>query len=180
MSWEEIGILVQILGTLAVFVSLIYLAIQVRQASKIAQASTRQAISDSIMGPPANFLQSESFRTAFLTHLDDKELNPDQALQLHVYCYITLKSWENMHYQHKHGMITKEEWIPIRKNLKFLIGVKMWKEYWTRENELFSPDFQKEIEGILSEIAREDEAVHAKTIAHLKNDEGKDSKVDIS
>ena len=152
MTWEEIGILIQILGTIAVFVSLVYLAIQVRQNSKIARAATRHAISETIMGPPTNFLQSESFRTAFLAHVDGKKLTPDQVVQLHVYSYITLKSWENMFYQYEQDMISPKEWIPIRKNLEYILRIPMWKEYWEKESEIFSSTFRGEVEAILSEV----------------------------
>ncbi len=94
------------------------------------------------MAPPNNFIQSKSFRRSFLAHLDGKALKPEQLLQLKIYCYMTLRSWENIHYQFRSGMLSNEEWKPFRKNLKLLLQISMYKEYWHREKEIYAPAFR--------------------------------------
>ena len=95
LNWEAIGAIGEILGATAVFASLIYLASQIRQNTRTARSTTRQAIAETIMAPPNNFLQSESFLRSFLAHINGEELTSEQQMQLQAYCYITMKSWEN-------------------------------------------------------------------------------------
>ena len=48
MGWEAIAAIGQMLGSIAVFVTLGYLAVQVRQASKTAQRALSQGRSDAV------------------------------------------------------------------------------------------------------------------------------------
>ena len=169
MSLEEISALIQILGTFAVFASVIYLAIQVRQSSKIAQSAARHAILETIMSPPNNFIQSKSFAKAFIAQLNGEPISPEQALQLQVYCYMTLKSWENMHYQYRNGMLTNEEWVPMRENLRLLMQMSVWQDYWGREKHIYSPYFKSEINSILREIESTGSDNMPEAVAHLQN-----------
>jgi hypothetical protein len=168
MSWEAISAIVQILGTFAVFASLIYLAVQVRQNTKIARSATRHAITETIMGPPNNWLQSKELRRAFLDHLNGKEMSPDQAFQLQIYGYMTLKSWENIHYQYRQGMLSPEEWVSFRQNLKLLMQIRFWQEYWSREKNIYTPVFSQEVESILEEINGSEDEDLPKAVSHLK------------
>ena len=109
------------------------------------------------MGPPNNFLQSDSFRKSFLAHLNGEDLNPDQAFQLHAYAYITMKSWENMHYQYQSGMLTDEDWQPLRANLHFILSSHVWRDYWRREQQIYSRAFREEVDQIISELVAKKE-----------------------
>ncbi|NNF22896.1 MAG: hypothetical protein HKN67_13225 [Saprospiraceae bacterium] len=170
MNWEAISTIIQILGTFAVFASLVYLAIQVRQNSQIAQSSVRHAIAETIMSPPNNFIQSDSFRHAFIAHLNGKKITPDQELQLQVYCYMTLKSWENIYYQYQNGMLSNEEWRPMRENLKLVMQVIFYRTYWKREKHIYSSNFASEIDSILLEIENTGDHKLPKALAHLYKD----------
>lgn len=44
MNWNAVGAIAEVLGAVGVIVSLLYLAIQVRQGTKVAKAATRQAL----------------------------------------------------------------------------------------------------------------------------------------
>ena len=158
MNWDAIGAIAEALGAIAVVATLIYLAIQIRQNTQATRSATRHAITESIMGPPNNFLQSKSFRKTFLAHVNSEDLDPDQSLQMQIYCYITMKSWENMHYQYRNGMLTEEEWQPLHVNLRVILQMPYWRDYWGREQELYSKPFRKEVDQILSELeGREDQ-----------------------
>jgi len=157
MNWEAISAIADILGAIAVVITLVYLALQVRQNTQATRASTRHAATEFIMGPPNNFLQNESFRKSFLAHLNGEDLDPDQAFQLQVYGYITMKSWEDMHYQYRSGLLTEDEWQPLHANLKFILHSSVWQDYWKREQHIYSKPFRDEVDRILSELAEKED-----------------------
>jgi len=159
MNWEAIGAIAEALGAMAVVATLIYLALQIRQNTQATRSATRHAITESIMGPPNNFLQSESFRKTFLAHVNGEDLDPDQSLQLQIYCYITMQSWENMHYQYRNGMLTEEEWQPLHVNLSVILQMQYWRDYWGREQQFYSKPFREEVDQILSELGGKEDQI---------------------
>jgi heme/copper-type cytochrome/quinol oxidase subunit 1 len=118
MNWEAIAAIGELIGAVAVVVTLIYLAAQIRHNTKTTKAATRQAISDSAITPAQNFFTDSEFRKALNENINGKELNPDQFLYLQAYCYTNFRVWENIHYQYRAGMLSDEELASFRKNLK--------------------------------------------------------------
>ncbi len=57
-----------------------------------------------------------------------------------------------MHFHYRSDMLSDEEWHGFRQNLKALLQIKAFEEFWTREREVFSQAFRREVERILEEI----------------------------
>ena len=154
-NWGAIGAVGEILGAIAVFASLIYLAVQIRQNTQTTRSAARQAISESVMALPMNFIQTDEFVKAFNAKVHGEQLDRDQALKLEAFSYLTLRSWENIHYQYRSGMLDDEEWRSFRYNLKSLLQMPMHQEYWAREGAIFTDAFRNEIETIYEELSVE-------------------------
>ena len=153
MNWDAIGAIGEIIGALAVVITLAYLAIQIRQNTKVAQASTRQGVTNSAM-EGGKFIAECPDIAVFLQKLNSgEELEPHELMRLNALAYFSTRNWENIHYQYLQGMLTENEWAAFRKNLKILYQGKLWQDYWDREKEIYTDIFKKEIEALLKEIA---------------------------
>jgi hypothetical protein len=152
VNWDAVGALGEVVGAIAVVASIVYLAMQVRENTRSSRSATRQAISDAIVAANMIWAQSESFSQVFQDHLDGKELPEHQALQLSGYCYAYLRNWENVHYQYRSGMLSDEEWRGFRLNVKALLQVSAFRDFWAREREVFSLAFRREVEGLVGEL----------------------------
>lgn len=152
MNWDAIAALSQVAAALAVAASLVYLAKQVRDSARSSRSATRQSIVDSILTVNTILPQSESFIRAFRAHLDGRELEPHQALQLSAFCYLYLRTWENVHFQYRSGMLSDEDWRGFRQNVKALMQVKAFQDFWARESAVFSEAFRHEVAALLDEI----------------------------
>ena len=155
MNWEAISTVSEVIGAIAVVVSLIYLAVQIRQNTHMSKSATRQAIADAIARPPSDFFTDADFTRNFLRHLEGESLDTDQVLQLQAYCYVTLRTWENVHYQYRSGMLNEDEWKALQHNVKALLQVPIWRDYWERERDIYSSPFRREIDALLAELADE-------------------------
>ena len=165
MNWEAISTVSEVIGAIAVVVSLIYLALQVRQNTQMSKSETRQTIADALTRPPSDFFTDPGFARNFLKHIDGENLEAEQVLQLQAYCYITLRTWENIHYQYRSGMLNEDEWEALHRNVKALLQAPMWRDYWEREREIYSSPFRKEIDTALAELADEP-ALMPKSMIH--------------
>ena len=70
MNWEAISAIADIIGVIAIVVSLIYVSIQIRQNTKVARAATRQAIADSTESLGNDLLNSAEMAEIFVKHMN--------------------------------------------------------------------------------------------------------------
>lgn len=112
MDWNAIGALAEIIGALAVVVTLIYLAGQVRQATRATQAANFQAAS----ALEQEFLlvlgQDAATARTWTTYMfaDPVTLPEDERMQAAFLMGSLLRRLENVYHQHELGTITDDAW----------------------------------------------------------------------
>ena len=141
MNWAAIGAVSEVVAAVAVVVSLVYLATQIRQANKTARATTRNAIAES-----AQALSQDVINNA------DK-LDAVEMLRMQGRCYRDMRHWENIYYQVREGLLTAEEWSGFRKNLAALFEIEAYRDYWDSEADLYSAAFREQIDVIFQETS---------------------------
>ena len=151
MNWEAISAIADIIGVIAIVVSLIYVSIQIRQNTKVARAATRQAIADSTESLGNDLLNSAEMAEIFVKHMNGEELEPPEYLRLQARCYRDMQHWENIHYQFCEGLVTPDQWKGFRKNLITLLGIEAYRDYWENEASHFSERFQAEMLSVIKE-----------------------------
>ncbi len=83
MNWESIGVIAEVIGVIAIFVSLVYLAVQVRQSNLIAAAEAERDILQSWMHGLEGFVDSDRTTEFFLKGLADFDgLSPVEKTRL--------------------------------------------------------------------------------------------------
>ena len=83
MNWESIGVIAEVIGVIAIFVSLVYLAVQVRQSNLIAAAEAERDILQSWMHGLEGFVDSDRTTEFFLKGLADFDvLTPVEKTRL--------------------------------------------------------------------------------------------------
>lgn len=142
----------EFLGSIGVIATLIYLAIQIRQNTRVAQASTRQAIAESAQALTRDFLDSREMAEIFVRHLGGEKLDSVDKLRLEGRCYRDMRHWENIYYQLRHGLLEPDEWSGFRNNLAVLFEVQAYRDYWQAESALYGDAFRGEVESIRSQL----------------------------
>ena len=159
MDWAAIGAVSEVIAAVAVVISLVYLATQVRQATKIARATTRNAIAESAQALSQDVIDNADMAEIFVKHLNGEELNAVEMLRLQGRCYRDMRHWENIFYQVREGLLTNEEWSGFRKNLAALFEIDAYRDYWVSEAGLYSEAFREQIDALLKEISENAEGV---------------------
>ena len=155
MSWEAIGAVGEILGALGVIITLIYLSFQIKEGIRTSRAATRQAISDSLYSLPKATYSDAEFRKTLIAATEGKSLDTDQTVQLNAYCFAAFRMYENIHYQHRNGMLSDSEWASFRLNLKAVLQIGAWRDYWDREKEIYTQAYRDEVDLMINELERE-------------------------
>ena len=158
MNWEAIGAVGEILGAAGVIATLAYLAVQIRQNTRMARAATRQELAGQMQLLASDLVTVEGMACILQNHLEGKELTPTEYLRLQARAFRDFRFWDNAFFQYSQGLLTDDEWRGFRENLKVILQIEAYSNYWSRERSLFSSAFQNEVASVLKEpldVARE-------------------------
>ena len=152
LNWEAIAAVGEIVGAAGVIGSLLYLATQIRQSTRVARAATRQALSRDLQALASDLVTGDDIARIFHAHIAGETVQPHELVRLQARAYRDFHFWDNAHYQFCEGMLSEDEWRGIRENLKQLVlYVEAYRDYWDGERSSYSSRFQKEVDLMLSE-----------------------------
>ena len=148
MNWEAIGAVGEIAGAAAVFASLIYLSLQIRQNTRAIRGSAERetvSLQQSALQPVAASLELAGVHGRALFQFS--EMSPAEQIQFHRTMTALFQSFESAHYQHGANLIGGGIHVRVVKNMKGWFrfpGVNAWWDTWSRE---YSDEFKAFIEN---------------------------------
>ena len=133
MNWDAVGAIAESVGALGVIVSLIYLALQVRQNTKQVQLSRFQETSSSLQDGFAPIYQPGNPEIWHRGHYRPDELDEQEALTFRLLMERQLYNVQNVVYQHEHGLIDQNLFESTISQMRELLietpgGSTFWKE----------------------------------------------------
>ena len=171
MNWEAASTIAEIVGAGGVIASLIYLAIQIRQHTRMAMAETRQAIAESTEKLGDDLINNGDMAEILVKHLSGGELNAVEKLRLQARCYRDMQHWENIHYQFNEGFVAEDQWLGFRKNLATLLVIDVYRDFWEHEASHYSDAFQAEVASILDQSGSNE--VSASILSRFRDTNGR-------
>jgi hypothetical protein len=148
MTIEQMGSIGEVIGGIAVLVTLIYLAIQMRQNTQMMRAAAHHSVNE--LGVHINLAlgtDPEASRVLQLGSENYKELDPHQRLMFHLMMRANFSGAEDFYIQAREGLLDIGMWESRKLSMtRYLLqpGVQIW---WGRNRDLFSPDFVKDLSG---------------------------------
>ncbi len=152
MTLQDLGNVGEFLGAVAVLVSLIYLALQIRQNTTTVRAGTSAAISESL----ARLLEvvGSDPRTARLWIRGlggDPSLDPWDVLQFGLLFGSYMRRIENAYYQQLRGFVDSEQWQTTERTLSSVMGAMGGKSWWARSRHIYSDRFAMYVDTCIAE-----------------------------
>ena len=135
--------LAEILGTSAIIVSLIYVAIQIRQHTRATKLSTAQNISSDLREALSVIANDMSMASIHLRAMKDvASLAPEEKHRFYIYMNNIYKVYENAYYQNLQGALDPHMWEGIVGNLLVAKGTSGYKSVWHDRKQIFSQAFR--------------------------------------
>ena len=146
MNWDALSAIAETIGVVGVIVSLIYLAIQLKENTNIARSQSRQSISEFIQ-KIAEIRTTHADRMAKLQSSTDLT-DADREFLTWIHCQVLLLG-EMYHYQFHLGLMPASHWRPFVKFFKGYSTALGFRDAWQVFEENFAEEFrdwvQKEI-----------------------------------
>jgi len=152
MNWEAAGAIGEIIGALAVFLTLIYLALQIRQNTKAVQASAVDASISKVTSVRQSMYESAEIAGIYIAGI----ANPDDLDELsrtrfRLLMHNILLAISNIYSQTNFAGLSSSMWesqlVLLRRVVTSPGGRWFWKEYQLE----FDEAFRGQIEAILQD-----------------------------
>ena len=142
----------EFIGSIAVVVTLGYLAIQIRQSTVVARSAVRQGITEMTVYQVSDLVTNRDVAKRFMDAIVGREVDELDSFQLQARCYIEFRRFENIHYQYRNGMFDDSEFYAEKSTWKSLINRnKAFARNWCSTRQNYSPEFAAEINNMLAD-----------------------------
>ncbi len=157
MEWtvQDLGALGEFVGSVVVLVTLVHIALQVRQSNRLAVAASYQARTDSNIELISILLSSPGGPSTVTALFENQPLNQEQQGFTDWYSEANFVYYENNHFQHTLGLVDAEHWQATRNSIKRILTKDAVRDYWARNSHTYRESFQSEVDNILNRIGAE-------------------------
>ena len=146
---DALGNLGDFLGGVGVVVTLLYLAVQIRQNTRSSRTQSYQAAVTSVSDQTFNVWMNADAAHVFQSGLFDFEaLSPFERNQFTGILAAMVRNHENIHYQYKSGAIDRSLWSGWEWRIAStfsLPGVQTW---WGAQKNAYSEEFQAFVDSL--------------------------------
>ena len=154
MNWEAITAISEIIGAIAVVVSLIYLAGEVRQNTRAIRGSTLDAIT---AHQQFELQWSSELGASFRKSLEAPDtLTYEESWKLSEWMTAAFAARQNEYHQFRQGLLDDAVWESLQNIIRFILGSE-WAMGWWRDygKGYLSAEFVAMVEKLLEEDQRD-------------------------
>src|SRR5947209_11027143 len=144
MKWEAVNAVSQLVSSVAVVLSLLYLALQVHRSTRIAKIAAQDSAATAFRYVTKPCMEDPDVSRIWQLGLVNlSALSPaDQARFFHA-TYQFLKAFETIHFHYAYRLLDLELWEGWRELLRHYIVAPGVAEYWEKRQNLFSARFRQ-------------------------------------
>ena len=147
MNWSNLATAAEILSSVAVLATLVYLAIQTRQIAQATQANSRHMTASLDI----QLLLHQADNASTFTHVQDPELTDEQKVFFDGWLGAFLRARELDWLNYKAGVLDHSTWQSYRGGLVIVMSVPNLRRYWTNFRATLDPNFATTVDEIIDE-----------------------------
>ena len=116
MNWEAVGAVAELLAALGVIVSLVYLAVQIRQNTRAVRSASYHQAAEQTWSAALAIAQDESLAEAIALARLGQDLSPAQEIRIDSVNVAIVFGFENMLRLHEQGLLDPDVWENVLRN----------------------------------------------------------------
>src|SRR5205814_9418446 len=111
INWDAISAISQLVGSLAVVLSVLYLAVQVHQSTRVARLATQDAAATALRDVTKPLMENAELERIWRVGLEDiSALSIEEQARFFHASYQFMKEFETIHFHYVYSLIDKELW----------------------------------------------------------------------
>ena len=157
MNWDAIGAISEVVGAAAVVISLIYVAIQIRQNTISQNAQMHQQLLESQTGANRGIVDNEGIAELVVKANSDFEtLTPSELLKLNFVYLNFFNLWHSAYANHERGMLDSSIWEQWDRGYRWAFTTQeATVSIWNGLSSVYDPRFRAHVEASMKSISEE-------------------------
>jgi hypothetical protein len=144
MNWEAVNAIAQLISSIGVVISLLYLAVQVHRSTRLTKLAAQDAATTALREVTRPFAENPDVGTLWRKGLEDlNTLTPDDKARFFHVAFQFLKAMETIHHHYIHGIMEEQVWRGWRNLYEHYLDAPGLSHYWKLRHYLFSDRFQE-------------------------------------
>ena len=154
--WSKLSSLAEIISSIAIVITLIFLTMQMNQNTQALEATTRQQA----LNGDTQFLVSAINNPEIILSWSKPELSDEELVKLNEALILFFRNRENDFAQYKRGVMDEATWLRYTSSFTSLLEWKRNRNWWLNFGQLaFEPDFVAEVNRIISAMDTSQEEI---------------------
>ena len=150
MNADRLNRWLNLTANIGVLIGVIFVAVELRQNSNLARASTRQEIAHDSYEPALAIATDEGLAAALQKSNSGQELTPTEEQRLITLVYATNAIYDNIYFQYRSGMLEDEQWEAFLSSIRNLRGEPTNQRYL--DLDVYSEPYQELVRQIDAEL----------------------------
>ena len=151
MNWDAIGAIAEMIGGIAVLITLVYLAIQVRHASRIQRQTLLTNQTAHWVANCQTIGAHPELNQAWHKALRGADMTREERWQWSILLYGVILDFEEMYHLQKEGYEYEFRWESIQRALRIYLTTPAGKRWWDAAKDLY---FDPEVVGYIDTSVR--------------------------
>jgi len=149
MNWDAISAISQLVGSIAVVLSVLYLGLQVHRSTRVAKLATQDAAATALRDVTKPLMENAVLERIWRVGLEDiGALSAEERARFFHATYQWLKAFETIHFHYVYGLMDKQLWEGWRELLRHYIAAPGIAYYWKLRPEVFSERFRNFVNSL--------------------------------
>ena len=161
MNWEAIGAIGETLGAVAVVVSLVYLAIQIRIQNHESRISTINGLTEQWTALLTSIAQDKELSNTWAQGLRGAEFDEPEEVQFRAIANSYLHIMEGLYLQHVDGRLDNRLWSGVHGTLTDVLPAPGIRRFWNARRHWYSLEFQAFVEMRMEELGESDGVLYS-------------------
>ena len=152
MDWNAVGAVAELIGALAVVISLVYLASQIRMSNTLAIAQTRRDMLHATQQELYKIVQHPDIFESF----HKETLSREEKIRFNEWLIADMRGREFEWMQHRDGSLDTDTYESYRAVIAVNLGTRRTREWWKVNRIYFDPEFARIVDILLKDSSLTD------------------------
>src|SRR4029077_14626131 len=149
MTWEAVNAISQLVSSVAVVLSVLYIGIQVHRSTRVAKLATQDAAATALRDVTIPLMENAELERIWRVGLEDlSALSVEDRARFFHAAYQFLKAFETIHFHYVYGLMDKQRWEGWHGLLRHYIIAPGMAHYWKLRPDVFSKRFRKFVDTL--------------------------------
>ncbi len=158
MNWTKASAAAEILSSVAILATLVYLAVEIQQNAVATRADTRQAILESDQQFLQLFIDSPELNLLWYK----PELTDEEKVRLSYFLLTHMRMRESNWFQYESGTLDDRTWRSYRASIVAMLSAPRTRAWWENfgVERIFDLDFVSVVDNLIADEALFDRSYH--------------------